>query len=138
MPEARFEVVDGLIIVPVVVWGPKGAARRFRFVLDTGTARTILSERTASMLGFTPSDATRPSRVASILGAELGYVVVVPRIHSLGWERDDFEVACHGFDPDAQVAGLLGGDFFARMRLVIDYGTGMIEVSKSTGVRAPD
>jgi predicted aspartyl protease len=131
MTAVRFEALDGLVIVPVVVWGPNGAARRFRFVLDTGTARTMLSERTAVLLGFSPADATRRSRVASVLGAELGYMARAPRIHALGWERDNLEVACHRFAPGAQVAGLLGADFFAGLRLLIDYGAGVVELSES-------
>jgi predicted aspartyl protease len=133
MAAVRFEVIDGLVIVPVVVWGPSGTARRFRFVLDTGAARTMLSERTASSLGFSSTEATRRSRVTSVLGSEVGYMARAPRVHALGWDRDDFEVACHGFAPDAQLAGLLGGDFFVGLRLVIDYGAGTVELSESAG-----
>ena len=100
-------------------------------MLDTGTARTILSERTASLLGFSASGATRRSRVSSVLGAEVGYMVRAPRVHALDWERNDFEVACHSFAPGTQVAGLLGGDFFAGMRLVIDYGAETVELDES-------
>ena len=132
MPVVRFELVDGLVVVPVVVLGPTGLARRFRFVLDTGTAKTMFSERTAYRLGFSPSDATRRSRVTSVLGAEVGYVVRARRVHALGWERDDFEVACHSFAPGSQVAGLLGGDFFVGMRLIIDYGAATVDLSATT------
>jgi predicted aspartyl protease len=131
MTAARFEVVDGLVVVPVVVWGPRGEAFRLRFVLDTGTSRTMLSEQAATLLGFSPSDATRRSRVSSVLGTEGGYMARASRIRALGWERDDVEVACHSFAPDAHVAGLLGADFFAGLRLVIDYGAGTVDLSES-------
>ena len=131
MPVVPFDSSEGLVVVPDAIWGPSGVARRFRFVLDTGTARTMLSERTAYRLGFSPSGATRRSRVSSVLGAELGYVVRAPRVRALGWDRDDFEVACHSFAPDAQVAGLLGGDFFAGLVLTINYAAGTVELTES-------
>ena len=43
MAVVPFELVDGLALVPAIVWGPRGDGRKFRFVLDTGTARTMLS-----------------------------------------------------------------------------------------------
>ena len=47
------------------------------------------------------------------------------------------EIACHGFAPDGQVAGLLGGDFFVGLRLVIDYDAGTVELSESAGPAEP-
>jgi predicted aspartyl protease len=131
MAALRFEPADGLVVVPTAVWGPLGYGRRFRFVIDTGTGRTMLSEDGARFLGFAPEMATRTSRVASVLGTELGYLVLAPRVHALGWDRSDFEVACHRFAPEAQIDGLLGADFFAARRLVIDYGISEVELLPS-------
>ncbi|MBI5502912.1 MAG: hypothetical protein HY907_21890 [Deltaproteobacteria bacterium] len=51
------------------------------------------------------------------------------RTHALGFDRDDFEVACHRFAPGAQVDGLLGVDFLAGSRLTIDFVARFVELS---------
>jgi hypothetical protein len=73
--------------------------------------------------------ALRPSRVASVLGAELGYVVRTSRLATLGWERINFHVACHRFATGTGIDGLLGLDFLAGMRLVLDLATGSVELT---------
>ena len=128
MGTVSFVIHEGLVYVPVVVAGPRGRAA-LRFVLDTGTARTMLAERAAVLLGFTPETAVRKTRVASVLGAETGYLAGTRRVHALGWDRDDFEVACHRFAPGAQVDGLLGLDFLAGLRLTIDFAAGLVDLS---------
>ena len=130
MAFVRFELVDGLALVPVIVWGPRGDGRKFRFVLDTGTARTMLSHDGAGWLGFSPEMATRKSRVTSVVGAELGYLVRAPRVHALGWDRADFEIACHGFAPEARIDGLLGADFFAGLVLTVNYVAGTVDLAE--------
>ena len=123
----RFTFHEGLLYVPVLVFGPRGRAA-LRFVLDTGTARTMIAEGAARLLGFTPEGAIRKTRVASVLGAETGFLVRARRLHSLGWDRDAFEIACHRFAPEAQVDGLLGVDFFADLKLTVNFAAGTIEL----------
>ena len=111
MPAFRFPPSEGLIYVPVVVRGPDGKEVRLPFVLDTGTERTIVDVGVAEKLGFLPQHVVQASRVSSPLGAEEGCVVRTPCLHALGWERDDFKIACHRLSANATVAGLLGADF---------------------------
>jgi hypothetical protein len=100
------------------------------FVLDTGTERTIVDVEVAEKLGFRPQHVVQPSRVSSPLGVEEGYVVRTPRLHALGWERDDFPIACHQFSANATVAGLLGADFFAGLVLAINHAAGTVDLSE--------
>jgi hypothetical protein len=86
----------------------------------------MLAEPMAQVLGLTPDRAVRRSRVTSVLGPEIGYLVRAPRIRALGWERTDLVVACHQFAEGCNMDGLLGADFFAGMRLVIDYASGIV------------
>lgn len=129
MTGVPFSLRQGLVYVPVVVFGPRGRAA-LRFVLDTGTARTMVAESAALLLGFTPEASLRQTRVASVLGAETGCLVRTRRVHALGWDRNEFEVACHRFAPVAQVDGLLGLDFFAGLKLTIDFVAGRVELSE--------
>ena len=127
----RFRTTDGLVRIPVIVIAPRGTAR-LRFIVDPGTARTILAEEQAAHLGLTRAVSTRRSRAASVLGAEEGYVVHVTGIHAPGWERPDFEIACHRFAPGAEVEGLLGADFFAGLVLTINYAASTVELTEPT------
>jgi hypothetical protein len=125
----RFRTTDGLVRVPVIVVVPEGTAR-LRFIVDPGTARTILAEEQAVHLGLTRAASTQRSRIASVLGAEEGYIVRLAGLHAVGWERPDFEVACHRFAPGAEVEGLLGADFFAGLVLTIDYASSTVSLTE--------
>ena len=129
----RFKPRPCLISVPVVLWGPRRSPSDLVFVLDTGTERTIIDVAIATRLGFSEEQAIRRSRVVSALGAEEGFVVTAPRFRALGWDRDNFPIACHQLGANARIDGLIGADFFDGLRLVIDYGTGGVEVSESSG-----
>ncbi|MBI5487411.1 MAG: retropepsin-like domain-containing protein [Deltaproteobacteria bacterium] len=128
----RFEPGPCLLSVPVTLWGPRRSPSDLVFVLDTGTERTIVDLEIASRLGFSERDSTRRSRVVSALGAEEGFLVTAPRILALGWDRDGFPIADHRLGANARIDGLIGADFFAGLRLVIDYGAGVVEVSESS------
>jgi predicted aspartyl protease len=127
----RFKPGPCLISVPVVVWGPRRSPSDLVFVLDTGTERTIIDVAIAARLGFSREQASRRSRVLSALGAEEGFLVTAPRLRALGWDRDNFPIACHQLGANARIDGLIGADFFDGLRLVIDYGGGIVEVSES-------
>jgi len=129
----RFRTIDGLVRVPVVLVAPRGRALLW-FIVDPGTARTILAEEQAAHLGLTRDLSTRRSRVSSVLGAEEGYVVRLDRLHALGWERPDFEIACHRFSHGAEVEGLLGADFFAGLVLTINYAAATVDLSEPPSV----
>ena len=129
----RFRPGPALVSVPVTVSGLLRPSSDLVFVIDTGTERTIIDVDIGRRLGFSEQDAVRRSRVVSALGAEEGFVVVTPRIRALDWERDDFPIACHRLGSTARIDGLLGADFFAGLRLVIDYGAGIVELSESAG-----
>ena len=138
MPAFRFPPSQGLIYVPVVVRGPGGMEVHLPFVLDTGTERTIVDVGVAEKLGFQPQHVVQPSRVSSPLGVEEGYVVRTPRLHALGWERDDFPIACHRLSANATVAGLLGADFLAGLVLTVNYAVGTVELTEPAADPHPD
>ncbi|MBI5499625.1 MAG: clan AA aspartic protease [Deltaproteobacteria bacterium] len=129
MASVPFRSDDGLIRVPVQIWGVGLASSPLSFVVDTGTPRTLVDVEVARRLGFLPERATRQSRVVTAVGAERGYVVTTPRIRALGWDRDEFEIACHLLGATARVDGLLGGDFFEGMVLTINYAAGAVDLS---------
>ncbi len=130
MTSVSFESHDGLIRVPVLVWGVGRAMSSLSFVVDTGTPNTLLDVEAARNLGFAPERAVGRSRVLTAVGAEEGYVVVAPRIRGLGWERGSFRLACHQLAATAQIDGLLGADFFAGLVLTINYAAGTVDLTE--------
>ena len=117
-----------MILVPVLLRGPRESCDSFRFVLDTGTTTTMVATDIAERLGFSARHAIRRSRVYSALGQEEGYTVRVAALLAFGLERRAFEVACHDFAPAAHVDGLLGADFFEDRALLINYAEGTAEL----------
>jgi hypothetical protein len=126
-----YRLRDGLIFVPVRIGEQAAPAEAFDFVLDTGTARTILNLKHVRKLGIDLATAHHLSRVRSVVGEEPGVFVRVPLFEALGWFRGDFELACHAFPEEEDIDGLLGADFFAGLRLTIDYGAGTVELEES-------
>lgn len=130
MGSVSFTSHDGLIRVPVLVWGAGRAMSSLSFVVDTGTPNTLLDVEAARNLGFTPERAVGRSRVLTSVGEEEGYVVIAPRIRGLGWERGGFRLACHQLAATAQVDGLLGADFFAGLVLTVNYVAGTVDLAE--------
>jgi hypothetical protein len=126
-----YRLRDGLIYLPVHVGREAAPAEAFDFVLDTAAARTILNVKHARKLGLALDSGHHLSRIRSVIGEELGVFVRVPLFEALGWVREDFELACHAFRAEEDINGLLGADFFAGLRLTIDYGAGTVELDES-------
>ncbi|MBI5500565.1 MAG: aspartyl protease family protein [Deltaproteobacteria bacterium] len=137
MGSLPFTSDDGLVRVPVLVWGCGRELSSLSFVVDTGTPRTLLDVGAAANLGFNSERAVRRSRVRTAVGSEEGYIVVVSRLRSLGWERGTFEIACHQLAATAQVDGLLGADFFAGLVLTVNYAAGTVDLAEPAPAASP-
>lgn len=102
--------LDGrLILVPVVLYGKHGRANS-EFILDTGATFTMIDPSIADLLGYSARDASGFSAVASAVGRERGYRLVIKQFEALGKCRVRMEVACHDLKQQG-VEGLIGMDF---------------------------
>ena len=124
---STFNPHQGLIIVPVEVWGPTGSAV-LRLALDTGATVTVLSVAMLVALGYDPALSQTRVQVTTGSGVEYSPRVTLSRIRGLGQERVDFPVLGHTLPPSAGVDGLIGLDFFRDRNLVIDFHEGQITV----------
>jgi predicted aspartyl protease len=114
----RFELLDdGSIVVPVTIAG----AGPFRFVLDTGSTRTAVSQRLASSLRL-PVVATsklvtptgdQTELIVALQGLALGGLAPTP-VKALVSPRDDLAAG-------RRVDGLVGQDVLAPLVYTIDY-----------------
>ena len=116
---------QGLIVVPVKLWGP-GGTLIVRLVLDTGATTTFVRQSRLERIGYTPDDSTRRRPVAMGGGIVFAPVVTLERLVALGQERAGFAVLGHTFPPDSGVDGVLGLDFLRGQRLLINFRLGLV------------
>ena len=124
---STFDPHQGLIIVPVEVWGPTGSAV-LRLALDTGATITVLSVAMLVALGYDPALSQARVQLTTGSGVEYAPRVMLSRIRGLDQERLDFPVLGHTLPPSAGVDGLIGLDFFRDRNLAIDFRAGQITV----------
>ena len=107
--------------VPVVIAG----AGPFRFVIDTGAERTVISRELADQLGLPRG---REIRVTALTGTSIVGTVIIPSISvsTLGGQRIE---APAFLAKDIGASGLLGVDALQGHRVRIDLDQGVMSVS---------
>jgi predicted aspartyl protease len=124
----RFDPTQGLIIVPVRLFGPAGDMI-VRLALDTGATSTLINSEIIVLLGYDP--ATSPDRIQVTTGSGVEFCprLSVRRVEALGRSVEDFLILSHTLPPTAHVDGLLGLDFFRGCQISIDFRIGTITVT---------
>ena len=123
-----FNPSQGLIIVPVRLFGPAGDMI-IRLALDTGATSTLINAEIMILLGYDPATAPDRIQVTTGSGVELCSRVTVQRPEALGKSINDFHVLSHTLPPTSQVDGLLGLDFFRGFQISIDFRSGAITIT---------
>ena len=123
-----FDPSQGLIIVPVRLFGPVGDMI-VRLDLDTGATSTLINSEILVLLGYDP--ATSPDRIQVTTGSGVEFCprVTVQRLEALGKSVNDFPILSHTLPPTSQVDGLLGLDFFRGFQISIDFRNGTITIT---------
>lgn len=116
-----------IIIRQVELGGPFGLVRG-DMMLDTGADLTVISLDMARILGFDPPFKQHRDLIAA------GGVIAVPIIRldsiSVGDARATDVPACiHDLPAEAALEGLLGLSFLRHFRTVIDYRSGVLEIT---------
>src|SRR5262249_20253041 len=116
-----FNPSQGLIIVPVRLFGPAGDMI-VRLALDTGATSTLINSEITVLLGYDP--AASPDRIQVTTGSR---VELCPRVTVQRLEALRNPSAIFPFSP--QVDGLLGLDFFRGFQIIIDFRNGTITIT---------
>jgi len=122
----------GRVLAPVTVNG-QGP---FRFILDTGANRSVLSPKLAAQLQLTPS-ADRPIGVHGVTGS-----AVLPAVEIEVLQAGELILARNirvPVLPEAVLAdadGILGIEGLTGARIDIDFAADRVTITKSTGRRA--
>ena len=120
-----FDPEQGLVVVPLELFGPSGSAV-VRFALDTGATSTVVNTGVLISLGYDPALAPDRIQITTGSGVELVPRVILERLSALGQERQQLSVLCHTLPPSAGVDGLLGLDFFRGRSLTLDFRSGRV------------
>ncbi len=128
---------DGSIVVPVTI----GGTGRYRFVLDTGSSRTVISSRLWKALRL---PAVAKTQMVTPAGREDAYVVRLRGIAvggGAGIDVDAAVIAADRYAAGQQVDGLIGQDVLAASIYTIDYRARVVEWHRAgdvqPGVRLP-
>jgi predicted aspartyl protease len=124
----------GSVIVPVTV----GTFHDLRFLLDTGSTRTVVSEAVAQQLGLRPIARTE---VITTAGASMAVVVALPAICLATHCADDalaIVTPKHALEfGSGQLDGILGSDVLSR-DFTIDYQRRRFEWDGGTDAQRRD
>ena len=121
MPEAtRIPFITGhqIILVSVVL----NRTKAFRFIVDTGAQRTIISHDVSDTLGL---DIAHPLRFEVIVTAERqtapAPVIRLDSVQLGGIRVRDLEASVFDLPPTLRADGLLGLNFLRRFRVIFEF-----------------
>lgn len=121
MPSAtRIPFISGhqLVLIPVVL----NRTKAFRFVVDTGAQRMIISHNVATTLGL---DVSHPIRAEAIVTAERqtppAPVVRLDSVQIGGIRLSRLEASVFDLPPALRADGLLGLNFLSQFRVTFEF-----------------
>jgi len=120
-----FDPSEGLIVIPVELWGPNGSVV-LRLALDTGATSTVINVGVLVAIGYDPALVPERVQVTTGSGVEFAPRIVLQRILALDHGRTEFPVLGHTLPPSTGVDGLLGLDFIRGGRVRIDLRAGQV------------
>jgi len=121
----RFDSKDGLVKLPVRVYGPAGRML-LNMALDTGATRTLIRWEPLMELGYDPAAVRSRVQMLTASSEEFAPLVQTDKIAALGRERFGMAVLCHDLPEETGVDGLLGLDFLRDSKLTLDFREGII------------
>ena len=124
----RFDANNGLVIVRVRIFGPKGRAL-LHMAMDTGATRTLVNVVHLVAVGYEPLLVAERVQVTTGSGIEYSPLVTVRRIVALNHERLDLPVLAHSLPSTAGIDGLLGLDFLRERLLELDFRRGLLSLN---------
>ena len=121
----------GRIVAPVMVNG-QGP---FRFIVDTGANRSVITPKLAQRLGL-PVRLDKPIQLSGVTGRVLVGTTLVSRLEAGALVLTDVDLPVVA-SALADVDGILGVEAFGDMRLVVDFANNQFKIERSDGRRPP-
>ena len=113
----------------VLLEGPAGK-QLVRMALDTGATYTMAPVSAVQAIGCDPADAT--SRIEFVAAGSIEYrpLITILAAQAFGVRVPQLPVVCHDLPPESPVRGLLGLNFLKHLRLLLDFPSQTLKISK--------
>jgi len=98
-------------------------------VLDTGAVYTVIAWDVAKDIGYDPAISERRMPIVTANGVIEAPLITVKSIHIADLQAEAAEVICHDIPEITGIEGLLGLSFLKNFRTLIDYTTGVLEIT---------
>ncbi|MBE9569159.1 MAG: retropepsin-like domain-containing protein [Proteobacteria bacterium] len=112
----------GVLVIPCQL----NDAYRYWFLVDTGTAITMLSRRVTEEIGLDLSSPVRHEDIASVHQVTRAPVLRLSSLQVGSQRATDIEVLVLSLPPDLRVDGLLGVNFLGLFRPTFEFDQGIL------------
>jgi len=117
-----------IVLRRIKIIGPAGT-REIDMVLDTGAVYTVIAWDVAKDIGYDPAISERRMPIITANGVIEAPLITVESIHIVDLRAEYVDVICHDIPEVTGIEGLLGLSFLKRFRTLIDYTTGVLEIT---------
>jgi len=98
-------------------------------ILDTGAVYTVIAWDVGKDIGYDPAISERRMPIVTANGVIEAPLITVKSIHIADLQAEAVEVICHDIPEITGIEGLLGLSFLKNFRTLIDYTTGVLEIT---------
>jgi len=117
-----------IVLRRVRLCGPAGI-REIDVILDTGAAYTVVAWDVAKDIGYDPAVSKRRMSIVTANGVIEAPLVTVESVELADLRAEAVDIICHDIPEIAGIEGLLGLSFLRHFRTLIDYPTGILEIT---------
>ncbi|PIX22434.1 MAG: hypothetical protein COZ69_11105 [Deltaproteobacteria bacterium CG_4_8_14_3_um_filter_45_9] len=124
----RFKLDIPIVLRRVTFSGVAGS-REIDMILDTGAVYTVISWDVAKDIGYDPAISERRMPIVTANGVIEAPLITVESVNVANLRAKTIDVICHDIPEIAGIEGLLGLSFLKNFRTLIDYATGILEIT---------
>ena len=124
----RVQLEVPIILRRVRINGPAGV-REIDVILDTGAVYTVIAWDVAKDIGYDPAVSERRMPIVTANGVIEAPLITVQSVELVELRVEAVDVVCHDIPEIAGIEGLLGLSFLQHFRTLINYTTGVLEIT---------
>ena len=124
----RFKLDIPIVLRRVTFSGVAGS-REIDMILDTGAVYTVISWDVAKDIGYDPAISERRMPIVTANGVIEAPLITVESVNVANLRAKTIDVISHDIPEIAGIEGLLGLSFLKNFRTLIDYATGILEIT---------
>lgn len=107
----------------------RAGVREIDMIVDTGAVYTVIAWDVAKDIGYDPAVSQRRVPIVTANGIIEAPLITVKSIQVADLRAEAVDVVCHDIPEIAGIEGLLGLSFLQNFSLLIDFNSGILEIS---------